>query len=73
MATTTIPNYRCPKCDHRTCEVVEVSTTGGGIARFFDFQNRRFSAVVCDRCKFTEFYRTTASGLSKVLDLLGSG
>ena len=44
----------------------------GGIARFFDFQNRRFSAVVCDRCKYTEFYRTQASGLSKVLDFIGS-
>jgi predicted nucleic-acid-binding Zn-ribbon protein len=53
--------------------VVEVSTTGGGIARFFDFQNRRFSAVVCERCKFTEFYRTRASVLSKVFDLMGSG
>jgi len=69
----TIPNYTCGKCGGRTCEVVEVSATGGGIARFFDFQNRRFSAVVCDRCKFTEFYRTQASGLSKVLDFIGSG
>lgn len=68
----TLPNYKCAKCGGVTCEVVEVSTTGGGIARFFDFQNRRFSAVVCDRCKFTEFYRTKASGLSKVIDLLGS-
>ena len=68
----TLPNYRCPKCGHATCEVVEVSTAGGGISRFFDMQNRRFSAVVCDRCKFTEFYRTPASALSKVLDFLGS-
>lgn len=71
--TETIPNYRCPKCGGRTCEVIEVSTTGGGIARFFDFQNRRFSAVVCERCKFTEFYRTEATLLSKVLDLAGGG
>jgi len=69
----TIPNYRCAKCGWQMCEVVQVSTTGGGIARFFDFQNRRFSAVVCDRCKFTEFYRTQASALSKVLDFVGSG
>lgn len=69
----TLPNYRCSKCGGQVCEVVEVSATGGGIARFFDFQNRRFSAVVCDRCKFTEFYRTRASTLSKVLDIIGSG
>jgi len=68
-----LPNYRCPKCGFQTCEVLQVSTTGGGIARFFDFQNRRFSAVVCERCKFTEFYRTQASTLSKVIDLIGSG
>ena len=71
--STTIPNYHCPKCGNRACEVLQVSTTGGGIARFFDFQNRRFSAVVCDQCKFTEFYRTEASLLSKVLDFAGSG
>lgn len=64
--------YKCPKCEGRSCEVVEVSATGGGIARFFDFQNRRFSAVVCDRCKYTEFYRTKATTLSKVLDFAGS-
>jgi len=68
-----IPNYTCAKCGHRACEVVEVSATGGGIARFFDFQNRRFSAVVCERCKYTELYRTRASTLSKVLDFMGSG
>jgi len=69
----TLASYRCAKCGSTTCEVVEVSTAGGGIARFFNFQSRRFSAVVCDRCKFTEFYRTRASGLSKVLDFIGSG
>jgi len=68
----TLTNYKCPKCGGMECDVVEVSATGGGIARFFDFQNRRFSAVVCDRCKFTEFYRTQASALSKVLDFIGS-
>jgi len=68
-----LPGYRCPKCGERACEVIEVSATGGGIARFFDFQNRRFSAVVCERCKYTEFYRTQASTLSKVLDFMGSG
>jgi predicted nucleic-acid-binding Zn-ribbon protein len=71
--STTLSNYRCAKCGGQAHEVVEVSTTGGGIARFFDFQNRRFSAVVCERCKYTEFYRTRASGLSKVIDFLGSG
>ena len=69
----TMTNYRCGKCGGQSCEVVEVSTAGGGIARFFDFQNRRFSAVVCDQCKFTEFYRTRASTLSKVIDFVGSG
>ena len=67
-----VPNYRCPKCGGDSCEVLQVSSTGGGIARFFDFQNRRFSALVCDRCKYTELYRTQASTLSKVLDFIGS-
>ncbi|MGH7730773.1 MAG: zinc ribbon domain-containing protein [Candidatus Eiseniibacteriota bacterium] len=28
---------------------------------------------MCERCKYTEFYRTQASTLSKILDFAGSG
>jgi predicted nucleic-acid-binding Zn-ribbon protein len=45
----------CPKCGH--AEVDDIATTGAGVSRLFDVQNRRYRAVSCTRCGYTEFYR----------------
>lgn len=47
----------CPKCGHEDAEVDEVATTGMGLTRLFDVQNRRFQVVTCANCGYTEFYR----------------
>lgn len=47
----------CPKCGHTEAEVDTVATTGDGVSRMFDIQNRRFRAVSCTRCGYTEFYK----------------
>jgi predicted nucleic-acid-binding Zn-ribbon protein len=47
----------CPKCGHTDAEVDDIATTGTGFSRLFDVQNRRFRAVSCTRCGYTEFYR----------------
>jgi hypothetical protein len=47
----------CPKCGHEEAEVDEVATTGAGLTRVLDLQNRRFHAVSCTNCGYTEFYR----------------
>jgi hypothetical protein len=47
----------CPKCGHTDAEVDDVATTGTGVSMLFDVQNRRFKAVSCTRCSYTEFYR----------------
>jgi hypothetical protein len=47
----------CPKCGHTEAEVDDIATTGNGLSRLFDVQNRRFRAVSCARCGYTEFYR----------------
>jgi predicted nucleic-acid-binding Zn-ribbon protein len=47
----------CPKCGHETAEVDEIATTGAGLTKLFDVQNRRFKAVSCANCGYTEFYR----------------
>lgn len=46
----------CPKCGHDSATVDDVATTGTGVTRLLDLQNRTFTAVVCDRCGYTEFY-----------------
>jgi hypothetical protein len=57
----------CPKCGHTEAEVDDVATTGAGLSRLLDVQNRRFKAVSCTRCGYTEFYRGRRP--SEVLDL----
>jgi hypothetical protein len=48
----------CPKCGHDEVDVDEVATTGTGLTRLFDVQNRQFQAVTCTNCGYTEFYRS---------------
>jgi hypothetical protein len=65
--------FTCAKCANSLCEVLDVATASGMLSRMFNFQNRRFSAVVCTRCQYTEFYRTQAGMLRNIFDLLAGG
>ncbi|MDA0684015.1 MAG: zinc ribbon domain-containing protein [Bacteroidetes bacterium] len=67
-----MPNskWECTKCNHTEFETDVIRTTGNGISRFFDIQNRKFTAIICARCGFTEFYRGTTRTLGNVLDFL---
>lgn len=65
--------YRCFKCGHTSCELIQVRTSGGFFSAAFNLQNQRFTAAVCVRCKFTEFYHGKASGFQQVADVLIGG
>jgi uncharacterized protein len=63
--------FTCQKCGSKKAEVDKIRTTGAGFTRFFNIQNRRFTAVSCARCGFTELYREGLAGTgSNVLDFL---
>ncbi len=63
--------YQCPKCGNKKAEIDNIRTTGAGFTRFFNIQNRRFTAVICSQCGYTEFYRGgKTSGASNVLDFI---
>jgi len=57
----------CAKCGHTEADVEDIATTSDGIARLLDIQDRRFTAVSCRRCGYTEFYKGRRPGV--VLDL----
>ena len=64
-------SYTCQKCGGKKAEVDEIRTTGAGFTKYFNIQNRKFTAVSCTHCGYTEFYRGgPASGASNVLDFL---
>ena len=61
-------NWQCPKCSNQEFETGQFRATGGNFARIFDVQNKRFSTVICSRCKFTEIYQQNSSKLMNVFD-----
>ena len=64
-------SYHCPKCGGRKPEIDEIRTTGSGFSKLFNIQNRRFTAVSCANCGYTELYRRgRSSGASNVLDFI---
>ncbi|AGB17155.1 putative nucleic-acid-binding protein containing a Zn-ribbon domain [Halovivax ruber XH-70] len=52
----------CPKCGHTKTETDKISTTGGGLSKMFDIQNRSFQVVSCTNCGYSELYRGQSSG-----------
>jgi predicted nucleic-acid-binding Zn-ribbon protein len=63
----------CPKCRSNDFEVDQFRATGGFLAKIFDVQNKRFTTVTCEHCRFTEIYRADQSMLGNIFDLFTSG
>ncbi|WP_417462364.1 zinc ribbon domain-containing protein [Kordiimonas sp.] len=64
--------WQCPKCEHTEFDTDEITATGSGLSKFFNVQNRKFTAVTCRRCAYTEFYRGETSALGNIVDFLGN-
>ncbi|ELZ74820.1 hypothetical protein C455_16990 [Haloferax larsenii JCM 13917] len=52
----------CPKCGHEETEVDSIATTGSGLSKMFDIQNRQFTVVSCTNCGYSELYRGRSNG-----------
>jgi predicted nucleic-acid-binding Zn-ribbon protein len=68
-STDSIGDSGCPKCDHTEADVDTISTTGGGLSKMFDIQNRKFEVVSCTNCGYSELYRADRSGSSDLVDV----
>lgn len=60
--------WKCQKCDEREFEVGQFAATGGGITKFLNIQNKKFTTVSCVRCGHTEIYRAESSKIGNVFD-----
>ncbi len=60
--------WKCPKCANPYYETDRFRATGGGFAKIFDVQNKKFTTVTCTRCKYTEIYRAETSALGNIFD-----
>ena len=61
-------NWSCPKCGYRDYDTGEIRVSGGFWSRIFDVQNKKYSAVTCEKCSYTEFYKGSSSTLGNVFD-----
>ena len=64
--------FSCAKCRNNQYETEEIRTTGK-YSRFFDIQNKKFTAVSCTQCGYTEIFKGDSSRLGNFLDLLAGG
>lgn len=64
--------YSCPKCGCKTFTTGEIRTTGSFVTKIFDIQNRRFTSVTCNDCKYTELYNVPSKKIGDVLDFFTS-
>ena len=62
-------NWQCPKCAHTDFNAGEIRVAGGFWSKVFDVQASKYSAVICERCGYTELYRAKSSTLGTVFDL----
>ena len=63
--------YSCANCSNPTYSVEEIRATGK-YSRFFDVQNKKFTAIICDNCGRTDFYRAEGGRGGNILDFLTS-
>ncbi|WP_144919998.1 zinc ribbon domain-containing protein [Halorubrum salsamenti] len=52
----------CPKCGHEETETDEIATSGTGLTKMFDVQNRKFVVVSCANCGYSELYKGQSKG-----------
>ncbi len=63
-------NYVCGKCGSSAYEIVKIATSGGWISRLFNFQYRKFVAIVCTTCNHAELYRTKGGTAANIADII---
>jgi predicted nucleic-acid-binding Zn-ribbon protein len=67
--TTTANAYVCQKCQHREYTLGSMKVSSDGFTAIFDIQDRSFTTVSCQRCGYTEFFKTDeASFLKRLAD-----
>lgn len=63
-------SYVCAKCGCIEYKREQVTTSGGFWSRIFNVEHRKYVAVTCERCGYTELYRRTTGALGNIADFL---
>ncbi len=61
-------NYHCPKCQNTQYETDQFRAAGGFWTKVFNIQTKKFTTVICSRCRYTEIYQADSSMLGNIFD-----
>ena len=64
-------SFQCVKCGHGDYTSERISTEGGILSRFFNVSTKKFTAISCRKCGYTELYKGHASLGGKIVDFIG--
>jgi uncharacterized protein len=67
---TSAASYKCMKCGHSKFQVGEMRVSRSFLNAFLNVEGGKYKAVVCERCKFTEFYQGDVPTGQQAIDLL---
>jgi uncharacterized protein len=70
QARSPTSSYKCMKCGHDKYELNQIRATRSWLSSFFSVESAQYKAVICARCKFTEFYQGTVPLGQQALDIV---
>jgi hypothetical protein len=59
--------YVCPKCSGKKYKVSEIRVAYNLFTQMFDIQAAKYTALICEKCKYTEFYNVPVKRISDTL------
>lgn len=65
--------YTCPKCGSRRCKFSEIRVAHSLLTQLFDIQATKYTALTCEKCKYTEFYKVPLKKVNSVFDFFIGG
>jgi uncharacterized protein len=65
-----VTNYKCAKCGHAAYGLQESRTSRSFLGSVFGVESAKYTAVVCQRCSYTEFYNGRVSPEEQAIDFL---
>jgi hypothetical protein len=60
--------YTCPKCGGRQYELKGVIIQHSQVSQVLSIPGRRYTAVICNRCRYTEFYNLPVKRINEAFD-----
>ncbi|MRR20994.1 GTP-binding protein [bacterium] len=64
--------YTCPKCAGKKYNVKGVVIQHSQVSQIFSLPGTRYTAVTCERCKYTEFYNLPVQSIKEAFDFIPS-